>query len=47
MLMELGTRRDEQHEKFNKVKIYKKESVELKNTITMQKYAKQNQQLTR
>lgn len=47
-LMELGTGRDEQHEKLNKeLKYIKKESVRAENTITMQKYAKQNQQLTR
>ena len=47
-LMELGTGRDEQHEKLNKeLKYIKKESVSAENTITMQKYAKQNQQLTR
>lgn len=47
--MELGTRTDKQHEKFNKELKYtkKKNQSELKNTITMRKYAKQNQQLIR
>lgn len=46
--MELGTRTDEQHEKFNKeLKYIKKNQSELRNTITMRKNAKQNQQLFR
>ena len=48
VLMEFGTRTDEQHEKLNKeLKYIKKNQSELKNTITMRKYAKQNQQLIR